>query len=66
MLCSSSSVLFLVQAVEEFVKTTLGRIQYTVDPVSAVTSCDLVVEAIVENVGVKQELFAKLDKAAPR
>ena len=51
---------------EEFVKTTLGRIQYTVDPVSAVTSCDLVVEAIVENVGVKQELFAKLDKAAPR
>ncbi len=50
----------------DFVKTTLGRIQFTVDAVEAAKSCDLVIEAIVENVGVKQKLFSELDKAAPR
>ncbi len=46
--------------------TTLGRIRYTVDPVEAVKSCDLVIEAIVESVAIKQTLFSELDKAAPR
>ncbi|XP_064402152.1 hydroxyacyl-coenzyme A dehydrogenase, mitochondrial-like [Halichondria panicea] len=53
------------QAGVDFVKTTLGRIQFTVDAVEAAKSCDLVIEAIVENVGVKQKLFSELDKAAP-
>ena len=63
---SISGDLWPTQAGEEFVKTTIGRIQYSVDPVAAVKSCDLVVEAIVENVGIKQKLFSDLDKAAPR
>ena len=45
---------------------TLSRIQYSDDPVSAATTSDLVVEAIVENMAVKKELFAKLDQSAPR
>ena len=45
---------------------TLSRIQYSEDPVSAATTSDLVVEAIVENMAVKKELFAKLDQSAPR
>ncbi|KAG8908095.1 hypothetical protein FRB99_000539 [Tulasnella sp. 403] len=36
----------------------------TTDPVEAVTSADLVVEAIVENLKVKQDLFALLDRHA--
>jgi hypothetical protein len=32
----------------------------------AVQSADLVIEAITENMKVKKELFAKLDKAAPK
>ena len=55
-----------LQGGDEFMTTTLGRIQYTVDPVEAAKSCDLVIEAIVENVGIKQKLFSDLDKAAPR
>jgi len=48
------------------VSQTLSRIQYSEDPVSAATISDLVVEAIVENMAVKKELFAKLDQSAPR
>lgn len=50
---------------EEFVAQTLSQIQYSDDALAAVKSCDLVVEAIVENMQVKQELFAKLDQNAP-
>ena len=45
---------------------TLSRIQYSEDSVAAATTSDLVLEAIVENISVKKELFAKLDKSAPR
>jgi len=54
------------KAGEEFVSQTLSRIQYSEDPVSAATTSDLVVEAIVENMAIKKELFAKLDQSAPR
>ena len=40
---------------------TLGRITATTD-VSALADCDLVVEAIVENLDVKKQLFADLGK----
>ncbi len=39
---------------------TFARIAATTD-VAALKDCDLVIEAIVENVGVKAELFARLD-----
>ena len=46
--------------------STLSRIQYVEDPVGAAEKSDLVVEAIVENMAAKHELFKKLDKAAPQ
>ena len=39
---------------------TLGRLMTTTD-IAALKDCDLVIEAIVENVAAKKELFAKLD-----
>ena len=45
---------------------TLSRIQYVEDPVGAALNSDLVVEAIVENMAAKHELFSKLDKTAPQ
>ena len=44
---------------------TLGQIDYSDNPVVSVKSSDLVIEAIVENLGAKKELFAKLDQSAP-
>lgn len=46
---------------EKFVKESLAKIQTSTDPVVASKSADLVVEAIVENLAVKHELFKKLD-----
>lgn len=42
----------------------LGSIKTTTDPREAVTDADLVVEAIVENLEIKQRLFEVLDEAA--
>ncbi|XP_026321665.1 hydroxyacyl-coenzyme A dehydrogenase, mitochondrial-like [Hyposmocoma kahamanoa] len=50
---------------EKFVKDSLAKIKTSTDPVAASKSADLVVEAIVENLGIKHELFKKLDAAAP-
>ncbi|CAH2232383.1 hydroxyacyl-coenzyme A dehydrogenase, mitochondrial-like [Pararge aegeria] len=50
---------------EKFVSEALARIKTATDPVSAAAAADLVVEAIVENIGVKHQLFKKLDEAAP-
>ncbi|XP_062902879.1 hydroxyacyl-coenzyme A dehydrogenase, mitochondrial [Mobula hypostoma] len=52
------------EAGAEFVQQTLQKISTSTDPASAVQNTDLVVEAIVENVNVKQELFKKLDQCA--
>lgn len=49
-----------------FVTDVLGRIGTNTDAVSAAKTTDLVVEAIVENLEVKQQLFAALDAAAPQ
>ena len=57
---------FMLQQAEDFVVSTMSRIRYCTDVLEAGKSCDLVVEAIVEDMAVKQELFAKLDKACPR
>ncbi len=44
---------------EAFVKDTLGRIEGTTDK-AKLADCDLVIEAIVENLDVKKALFAEL------
>ncbi|NP_001279153.1 hydroxyacyl-coenzyme A dehydrogenase, mitochondrial [Callorhinchus milii] len=53
------------EAGAEFVQQTLQRISICTDAVPVVHNTDLVVEAILENMSVKQELFQKLDKFAP-
>lgn len=50
---------------DSFTKDSLARLTYTTDLHSAVKQSDLVVEAIVENLKVKQKLFADIDKVAP-
>lgn len=55
------------QAQEDAVAQAMSRIKYEVSPEKAASSnCDLVVEAIVESVPIKQDLFSRLDKVAPR
>lgn len=53
------------QEAEKFVTESMARIETATDPMSASKSADLVVEAIVENLDVKHQLFKKLDEAAP-
>ncbi|KAJ2552119.1 hypothetical protein EV175_003436 [Coemansia sp. RSA 1933] len=48
-----------------FVEEAMSRVSLSTSPVAAAKKADLVVEAIVENIGVKQKLFAELAKAAP-
>ena len=52
------------KATKEQVAATLGRISWTTK-VEDLKDCDLVVEAIVENMGAKQELFRALDALCP-
>ncbi|KAM3622946.1 uncharacterized protein V6R79_005272 [Siganus canaliculatus] len=53
------------EAGEEFLAKVLKNVSTSTDAASAAQSSDLVVEAIVENLKVKQDLFSVLDKAAP-
>ncbi|XP_008575068.1 PREDICTED: hydroxyacyl-coenzyme A dehydrogenase, mitochondrial isoform X2 [Galeopterus variegatus] len=53
------------KAGDEFVEKTLSSMSMSTDAVAVVHSADLVVEAIVENLEVKNELFKRLDKFAP-
>lgn len=50
---------------EAFVQKVLKNISTSTDAASVVHGTDLVVEAIVENLKVKQDLFGALDKVAP-
>ncbi|MFG6119427.1 3-hydroxybutyryl-CoA dehydrogenase [Thalassobacillus sp. B23F22_16] len=49
---------------EEEQQKTLENLSYTTD-LNEASSCDLVIEAIVENMDVKTSLFKKLDEIAP-
>ncbi|XP_051983039.1 hydroxyacyl-coenzyme A dehydrogenase, mitochondrial [Xyrauchen texanus] len=49
---------------EAFIQKVLKNCSTSTDAVSVVQSTDLVVEAIVENLKVKQDLFGSLDKVA--
>lgn len=54
------------QAGEEFIQKVLQNVSTSTDAVSSVAQgSDLVIEAIVENLKVKQDLFSQLDKSAP-
>lgn len=54
------------KAGEKFIQEATSRISYSVDAVESSKSSDLVIEAIIEKIGPKKELFAKLDAAAPK
>lgn len=49
-----------------FVQKTLSNLTTSTDTNAAVAQSDLVLEAIIENIGIKQKLFAELDKVAPQ
>lgn len=51
--------------IQSFVANAQANITTTTDRLRAVSDADLVIEAVVENLGLKQELFSALDKAAP-
>lgn len=55
----------MLQAGEEFIQKVLQNVSTSTDAGSVVQGSDLVLEAIVENVKIKQDLFSRLDKVAP-
>merc|ERR1712012_572700 len=50
---------------KSFIDSSLGLMNVATSANDALTSADLVVEAVVENMGLKQKLFAHFDKIAP-
>ena len=50
---------------KSFVDSSLSNMNVATSPNDALTSADLVVEAVVENMGLKQKLFAEYDQVAP-
>ncbi|XP_069682873.1 probable 3-hydroxyacyl-CoA dehydrogenase B0272.3 [Periplaneta americana] len=50
---------------EKFVSDVIGRIKTSLDMKEAVKTADLVVEAVTENLELKQKLFSNLDSVAP-
>uniref|UniRef100_A0A8C8RM93 Hydroxyacyl-coenzyme A dehydrogenase, mitochondrial n=1 Tax=Pelusios castaneus TaxID=367368 RepID=A0A8C8RM93_9SAUR len=53
------------EAGAQFIEKTLKNLTVSTDPAAVVHSTDLVIEAIVENLQVKNDLFKRLDKFAP-
>ncbi|XP_050391069.1 hydroxyacyl-coenzyme A dehydrogenase, mitochondrial [Patella vulgata] len=51
---------------ESFINEIISRIKTETDPTVPAANTDLVIEAIVENLDVKQKLFKSLDEAAPQ
>lgn len=49
-----------------FISETMSRIQTSTDPKASARDVDLVLEAIVENLKIKQDLFHELDAVAPQ
>jgi len=50
----------------QYVKTFQGNIRVITDSTEAVKDADLVIEAIIENLKIKQDLFSTLDKTAKK
>ncbi|XP_003972444.2 hydroxyacyl-coenzyme A dehydrogenase, mitochondrial [Takifugu rubripes] len=53
------------EAGEEFIQKVLRNVSTSTDSGSAAQRSDLVLEAIVENLKIKQDIFHQLDKVAP-
>lgn len=53
-------------AQRSFVDSVFANLSTTTSAPDAVSSADLVIEAIVEHLGTKQELFRRLDDVAPK
>jgi len=53
-------------AAEKYISETMSRLKLTTNTEEGTKQADLVVEAIVENMNVKKDLFTKLDKIAPQ
>lgn len=53
------------EAGEEYIQKVLKNVAITSDASAAVQNTDLVLEAIVENLKIKQDIFSALDKIAP-
>ncbi|XP_051242221.1 hydroxyacyl-coenzyme A dehydrogenase, mitochondrial [Dicentrarchus labrax] len=54
------------EAGEEFIQKVLQNVSTSTDAGSVVQGSDLVLEAIVENLKIKQDIFGQLDKVAPQ
>merc|ERR1712179_482447 len=50
------------QAGEDFTEATMANLTFATSPDSALSSADLVLEAITENLPLKQKLFSEWDK----
>ena len=50
---------------EEDQAALLGRITYFTDPAEAAAECGLIVEAVFENLEIKQDILKKIDATAP-
>ncbi|RVE76110.1 hypothetical protein OJAV_G00005790 [Oryzias javanicus] len=53
------------EAGEEFIQKVMQNVSISTDAGASVQTADLLLEAIVENLKVKQDLFGQLDKLAP-
>ena len=60
----SNNIMF--QKGESYVTDALQRIETSTDAQAAAQHADLIIEAIVENMDVKKNLFRSLDKVAPK
>ncbi|KAJ3090717.1 hypothetical protein HK102_002860 [Quaeritorhiza haematococci] len=49
-----------------FVESVTSKIKTSTEPQAAAENADLVIEAIVENLSLKHDLFKKIDEAAPK
>lgn len=55
----------MFQAGAEFIQKVMANVSTSTDAASVVQGTDLVLEAIVENLKIKQGVFGGLDKLAP-
>ena len=50
---------------EKFINEAIGRLYIATNPDQAISTADLVVEAVTENLDLKKKLFSAYDKVAP-
>jgi len=53
-------------AQKSLIEKTFANIETTIDPERAVSGTQLIIEAIIENIAAKKDLFSRLDKAAAK